>query len=265
MIRTIKKNQSGYTLIEVLIALGIFVIVTVAASLLLIQALDDSFASSKRVKGLYLAREGVEVVRNMRNIDYDLLIDGTYSLRRGNTVWSFVPVYEDTSGYTRTVDISSRVDGSKYIESNVEWSAMANRSQFSHLSIVLTDWKQTGGNSGDVVFDTSLVELVAGTNLAGIKLENTGDMSQTVSYIEVQWEGGGVLYKIEIDGDLVFDVDPSEGVSSGSVIDITNTILVENYGEISSNFIFDTLELDTDVLVIFIFDDGSKKYIHVSV
>ena len=256
MMSKIKKNQSGYTLIEVIIALGIFVIVTVATSLLLIQALDDSFASTKRVKGLYLAREGIEVVRNIRNNDYDLLVDGTYSIRRDGTVWGFVPVYEAVDGYTRIVDISSRVDGSKYIESNVTWSVMANRSQASHLSTVLTDWKQTGGNSGDIVFDTSLVELVAGTELTGIKLENTGSVSQTVSYIEVQWEGGGALYEIEIDGDLVFNVDPSEGVLSGSVVDITNTFLVENYGEVSSSFFFETLELDKDVVVIFIFYDG---------
>ena len=70
-----KNSQFGYTLVEVIIALGVFVIVSVAVNLLIIQALDDSFASSRRAKGLFLAKEGVEVVRGIRNTDFDLLVN----------------------------------------------------------------------------------------------------------------------------------------------------------------------------------------------
>ena len=259
-----KNSQFGYTLVEVIIALGVFVIVSVAVNLLIIQALDDSFASSRRAKGLFLAKEGMEVVRGIRNTDFDLLVNGTYGVSRNVGVWSFVPNQDEEDGYIRYVTISS-VDGdSKLIESTVHWTAMNGREQTSNISMLLTDWKQTGGNRGDIEIDTALVALESGTELSGLSIENVASSSVIVHSIIAEWTGEGLLYEIVIDGEYVYSVAPEDGAPSGSLLDVTDIVLDSNYGEVDMLFVFDSLDSQAEVSIVFELTDDSKKYVYVS-
>ena len=260
--RKCKNYKFGYSLMEIIIALGIFVIASTVINLLMIQALDDTFSSSKRVKGLHLAREGVEVVRNIRDIDFDLLVDGTYGIVRNVDVWEFTDHADIIDGFARLIQISSVDADAKLITSTVNWVTIPNRDQSVDFSILLTDWKQTGMDRGDIYVDVSEVLLLSSTKLSGMTMENSAPSLRTLSAIQVDWVGSGVLYEILIDNNHVYLVPQEEGSSSGSIINITNLDIPASH-EVGVEFIFDSLNPDSKLLISYIFNDNSRRYVNV--
>ena len=72
-----KKNKNGFTLIEVLIALGVFSVAVLAAFALAMSNLRIAQENYDRVLSSNLAREGIELVRNIRDSNW-LKIDANY-------------------------------------------------------------------------------------------------------------------------------------------------------------------------------------------
>ncbi|HEU0085762.1 MAG TPA: prepilin-type N-terminal cleavage/methylation domain-containing protein [Candidatus Paceibacterota bacterium] len=68
------NNQRGFTLVETLIALSIFSTSVVAMMTLLGGGISDINYAKSKMTGTYLAQEGIEYMRNMRDtymIDFD--------------------------------------------------------------------------------------------------------------------------------------------------------------------------------------------------
>ncbi len=90
-------KESGFTLTEVLIGIMILTIAIVAASNLLVSLINTNRNNVKTLQAFYLAQEGVEAVRNIRdtnwlhNLDFDSE-DGVYSdgLEPGRTYSVFL-------------------------------------------------------------------------------------------------------------------------------------------------------------------------------
>lgn len=64
------KNNQGFTLVEVLISMVIIVIGTVGAFLAIQGAITQTTLSSSQSIAAYLAQEGIEIVRNIRDTNY---------------------------------------------------------------------------------------------------------------------------------------------------------------------------------------------------
>jgi type II secretory pathway pseudopilin PulG len=71
-----KKNQTGQTMIETLIAIFILVSGIAAAVGLAVYAFSSSESITKQIIGVGLAREGIEAVKNMRDTNW---LQGTLS------------------------------------------------------------------------------------------------------------------------------------------------------------------------------------------
>ncbi len=67
-----KFNQHGVTLIETIVALGILVIGIVSAVALMLNTLNFSRNSEKTIVVVNLAREGLEMVRSIRDLNRSL-------------------------------------------------------------------------------------------------------------------------------------------------------------------------------------------------
>jgi len=98
-----KNNKSGFTLTEVMIGMMILTVAIVAASNLLVGVVSSNRQNTNSLQAYYLAQEGIEAVRNIRdtnwlhNIDYmgddsglfsKLEYGKTYSLGINSGSWS---------------------------------------------------------------------------------------------------------------------------------------------------------------------------------
>jgi len=61
------KNNSGFTLVETLVAISIFTIAILALMSVLSKGVSDTNYAKKRMTATYLAQEGIEHIRNMRD------------------------------------------------------------------------------------------------------------------------------------------------------------------------------------------------------
>jgi|SRR3989344_741719 len=62
-----RSNRDGFTLVETLLALAIFTISVVALMAVLSEGVADTSYAKKKLIAVYLAQEGVEYIRNMRD------------------------------------------------------------------------------------------------------------------------------------------------------------------------------------------------------
>jgi len=74
------NNQSGMTLIETIVALGILTLGIISSLSLMVSAITFSRSSEKMIVVVNLAREGIEITRSLRNND------GFASLTTGNKI-----------------------------------------------------------------------------------------------------------------------------------------------------------------------------------
>lgn len=72
MIKNFKKN-TGFTLVETLVAISIFSVSIIALMSVLSDGISDTGYAKKKIIASYLAQEGIEYIRNMRDnyIFYD--------------------------------------------------------------------------------------------------------------------------------------------------------------------------------------------------
>ena len=62
-----KKNNQGFTLIETLMAISIFSLSTLGLLVILGKGISDTTYTKKKIIAGYLAQEGIEYIRNMRD------------------------------------------------------------------------------------------------------------------------------------------------------------------------------------------------------
>lgn len=129
------KNISGLTLMETTIALGILMIGVLASLTLMLSSFNYIQATEQEIVIVNLAREGIEIVRSMRNSESPLsasdvdLFDGSY----------------DDASYI--VDIEDTNSASSF-NSN-ELSGVDNLENCTECSLYLKDGRYVHDTSGD--------------------------------------------------------------------------------------------------------------------
>ena len=72
-----KRYKSGFTLVEALVALSILIVGIISGFILVTKALYDVTIIQDRLIASFLAQEGLEVVRQIRDTNYLKTLDGT--------------------------------------------------------------------------------------------------------------------------------------------------------------------------------------------
>ena len=70
MVRSLKNQRGGFSLIEVLIGVMVLGVAIVAATSILVGLLSLNKTNAERMQAYYLAQEGLEAVRNIRDSDW---------------------------------------------------------------------------------------------------------------------------------------------------------------------------------------------------
>ena len=84
-----QKNNKGFTLVETLIAISVFTLSIVALMSFLSQNISNTGYAKKKIIAAYLAQEGIEYIRNMR--DNYILYTGTTSLAWNDFIGKISP------------------------------------------------------------------------------------------------------------------------------------------------------------------------------
>lgn len=140
------NKQKGQSLIELMIAMGVFVLVVSAISWLIIDSYLSDRAGRERMVATFLAKEGMEAARSIRDNSWDDLSAGNHGLAISGNNWIFQGSQEDVSNRlregTRKIIVEEINPDRKKVTSQITWKLTEARSQNVSLISYLTNWGQ---------------------------------------------------------------------------------------------------------------------------
>jgi Tfp pilus assembly protein PilV len=142
------KNQysKGQSLLELIVAIGIFSLVITGLTFFIFDSYLANRLSYDLTKADFLAEEGVEAVRSIRDNNFSDLTTGTHSLAISGGHWIFQGIEENLSsqlnGGKRVVSIEDIDSNRKKITSTVSWKFTENRPEEIKLVSYLTNWQK---------------------------------------------------------------------------------------------------------------------------
>lgn len=93
MIRRVRRDQRGFTLVEVIVMMAVLTIGVLATLAVANVAVRSSERNEQQAVGANLAREGVELVRAIRDSNWSAKTDGS-----GSGCWDYYPNQAITAG-----------------------------------------------------------------------------------------------------------------------------------------------------------------------
>ncbi len=101
------KSQSGFSLIEVLVAVSLLTIVMVGGFSANSLAANAVSVNKMRDQANLLAKEGMEALHSVRAADFQSLTPGTFHPVLDSGTWTLSPGEEEVGKHTRKIILSS--------------------------------------------------------------------------------------------------------------------------------------------------------------
>lgn len=141
-----KKLSKGQSLIELILVIGIFVTVVAGLVFFVFDSFFTSRLSYDLIKADFLAEEGIEAARSIRDNSFLSLTAGNHGLAISSSHWVFQGSEEDISSQLdngRRIILVENIDSSrKKITSTVAWDFTSSRPEEIKLISYLTDWQK---------------------------------------------------------------------------------------------------------------------------
>ena len=107
-------NQSGFSVVEIILACALFMIFSGASIVVVLQGFDANRTATEMIIANQYASEGIEAVRSIRNQSYANLVatSGTGLARGASNTWTFsgtsnTNTFSPVGKYSRVIVISS--------------------------------------------------------------------------------------------------------------------------------------------------------------
>lgn len=173
------KNKTGVTVVEAVIAIAIFSILATVAYEIYIGADKLVKRTDQKATALWLAEEGLEAVRSIRDESFANLTTGQNGLAVSSNQWTFAGT-EDTSGiYWRAVTLASIDADNVLATSTVSWSYNGATNTVS-LGTIFTNWHKIVSAVGDWSTTTLPFSLDLSGTHDGRKIQVVGDYAYIV-------------------------------------------------------------------------------------
>lgn len=222
-------RSRGFSLIEVLLSVSIFALLMTFLVGAWLYGQEATALSGDHSRATFLAEEGLEATRNIRDASFVNLSNGNHGLSIVGNQWSFSGTSDATDIFTRQVGISAVDTKRKNITSTVTWPQNLQRTGSVALATRLTNWAATGKGSAPSLIACFNLDVANSSNEAadGISIATQGNYL----YLGRQNNNGYELF--------VFDVTtPSTPTLLGKVVtgDTANDLAVSgNYVYIASS------------------------------
>jgi len=145
----ISDVRRGFSLVEVMLAVAIFSLIVSVFVGALIYAQQSVASFGGRTKAAFLAEEGLEAARNIRDAGFSNLTDGTYGLAISGGQWVFSGSSDTTDNFTRAITISTIDPERKQVSSNVFWQENPQRTGSVTLITYLNNWAAVAASDYD--------------------------------------------------------------------------------------------------------------------
>ena len=210
--KIIKSNlnrfKSGSSIIEIIIALGIFIIIAASSVVIILGSFSTTRLAKEKIKATLIAQEGLEAVQSIRNQDWANLVTGTYGLEEstGNWVFASNPDIDSSGKFIRQVivsdverDINQEIvssggtidEDSRKATVTVNWSFTPSRQIEVTLETYLTNWQLGRGTASPTPPLSTCTAYCQSLNYSsGTCRQNTQKCSQNSQTYE---SGGDVL------------------------------------------------------------------------
>ena len=260
----------GQVLMELLVAMAVFVLTVSAITFLLLDSFLTERGSRERIQAIFLAREGQEVARSIRDNSWDSLTPGSHGLAVSGGQWIFQESEDDLSDQlkngVREIIVENIEPDRKKIISKVTWKLTENRPQEVTLVSYLTNWRKKVSLQVDyLLVDFSKAELVGKDKkiLRGIDLESSQG-TLIIDKIIFVWDNQNKIEQLRIDNEKVWDKVGPEGLPngeqpSGTELDIKNFEIEEDEEVEIDKVKFSGPMGGATISITFIMTDGSIK------
>lgn len=203
-------RTKGFTIIEFIVAAGIFVIIATSSVVTLMQSGVLDRRGNEQEKARRYAQEGSEAVRSIRNQSFSSLAAGTYGLSSVGGTWAFSGTQNDNEGMTRTITIADVYRNS----SGTIVTSGGTLDPDTKKSTVTVSWT---GHTGKQLTVTSESYLTNFKKSLGCYSWGTPTQESAVA-ISVAHQG----WKVETQGNFAY-VTFSDAGTDFAIIDITDT------------------------------------------
>ena len=139
--------EKGQLLIELVVALGIFIVGISVFAFLIFDSYLAGRLSLEITQANFLTEEGLEAARSIRDNKGENLVNGNHGLRICGGNWHFFGTSETIDGkFTRIIQVEELDLNRKKITSRTNWQFTADRPQEVKLVTHLTNWAKTTSN-----------------------------------------------------------------------------------------------------------------------
>jgi Tfp pilus assembly protein PilV len=255
----IKKQENmhtGFTLIEVIVSAGLVILFATLFIGALSYGEESTQIAGQHNRATFLAEEGIEAARNIRDQSFADLVNGTFGVSTSTGVWTLSGVSDTQDIFTRTVTMATVDAVTKQITSTVTWPENALRTGTVSVVTYLTNTQLLATQANSLSVAVSGAKTSA-NNVIGITVQNIGSSTITIDKITASWSPTArVLQAIQINAVSVW----TGSASSGTQEDITNVVMAAGSGVMPvTKFQFNGSMTGNTLTLVFLMTDGSTK------
>lgn len=160
------NNQSGQSLVELLVALGFFALVVSLGVVFILDIYLSDQLGREITRATFLAKEGVEAARSIKDKAWEDLLAGVHGLSISDQKWVFDGNEEDINFYLkegkRKIIVEEIDENRKKVTSIVSWELKPHRPEEVSFVVLLTNWTRVTPISEDCNTNCQSLGYVAG-------------------------------------------------------------------------------------------------------
>jgi len=240
--------SSGQSLVEILLAIALFVLGISTVVTVYLNALTSERAASERMEAIFYADEGLDAIRSVRDVNFATLAAGTYGLAIDGGVWTLSGTSDTHDLYQRQIQISELDADTRYVTSTVTWNFTDTQSREVSFTTFFTNWQQpSGGGHGSWATPKLAAQLDLSGSADALAVAATG----TTVYVGRQSSGGGEQSgEHGNSGEHGHNSNPSQ--DNFVIIDASSS---------TNPLVLGSLDIGTDVTDIGLSSDGSYAFL----
>ncbi|MCF7844463.1 MAG: hypothetical protein K9M03_01365 [Kiritimatiellales bacterium] len=238
-----QRVRPGFFLLDVILGVAIFAVFVGFAGVSLLYSQQAAINSGDRIRGASLSQKGIEVIRSIRDEDFDSIQAGTFGFQiGGDGKWEFVGTDTTTGdGFKTWLDVTLPEDDRIAVTATTTWFFGRQRTGTSSVFTTLSNWhqeKEMGNWSliseagvytdeasplfNDVVTDGNYAFVTSEVSTGGAGLY-VFDISNLAFPTRIQdgFSLGAIGYQLVVSGDTLFVITSMPG-SELMAYDITD-------------------------------------------
>ncbi|TRZ79469.1 prepilin-type N-terminal cleavage/methylation domain-containing protein [bacterium] len=204
--KIIMRNKTGFSIIELLIAMAVFVLLSASISVLMFSGEDLLRINLVSYKALLYAQEGIEAVRSIRDGDWQYLTQGSHGLAQEGTAWIFSGISDIIEEkYRRSITLISINENKFEVISQVNWFNNFGQEKNMILKSYLTNWQRTQqAGSGVIDLGDSAKDIYVSGNYTYLAIDDqhksmavidttNPSLPQIISTLDINGKGKDVV------------------------------------------------------------------------